>query len=210
MDNANHYVKLMGCSTLKRRAQEHALPQGESGLQITNLDARLITGGWPTPKDNYLFSGCSFTLANRSKQPFPASAVASQWVTLDFYIATTNNRAQGLSGLLHIGDVQWHVNLGGGEQNQCALEPNDLYNMSRRVTGHLKRMIPGLPYYLYAQVRNETDSQQLTGSFTEQTFTQIPHIAEQGRSVAGRAVATFVAALFFASKLFLAGPAITK
>ena len=195
MDVANYYANLAVTA-----------PEKETGLKTVRLQAQMVNGGWPTPQENYLFSGCSVSIENQGLLPFPVSAKDSEWVTLDFYIADDNDMNRRLSDLMYIGDVAVKVNLASRERTVCNFSHNDLFNMSRGVTGSRKHVIPGDPFYLYAQVRSESDSQQLAGSFTEQAFIQIPHNAGQGRSLAGRAAATFVAALFFVSKLFFAGP----
>lgn len=148
------------------------LPQPETvpGLQIQNLSAQLINGGWPTPQNNFLFSGCNFSVTNQAPTPFPAAGV-SPWVSVDFYFATSNDMNQQRSQLIPIGDAPLNVHLASKQQAGFGIAPNDLYNMSRFVAGNPGLITKGTPYYLYAQVRSETGSQVLTGSFSPGTFT---------------------------------------
>lgn len=144
-------------------------PHGESGLMIENLQAQLVNGGWPTPQNNFLFSNCNFTIANRSDSKFPMTPATSQWVSVDVYFSTSNSMDQTLSQLISIGDTPAQVNLEpGASQN---IVPPKLFDISRFVTGNPGIIKNGTPYFLYAQVRSETNSQKLTGAFSTGTFT---------------------------------------
>ncbi|MCW4467949.1 hypothetical protein OGH69_03145 [Flavobacterium sp. MFBS3-15] len=146
-------------------------PETVPGLRIANLAAQMVNGGWPNSQNNYLFSGCSFTVINQTSNPFPPSVDISQWVSLDFYFATSNDMNQQRSQLISIGDAPLNVNLGPNQQINSSILPKDLYNIGRFVTGNPGLITKGTPYYLYAQVRSQTNSQQLTGAFSQGTFT---------------------------------------
>jgi hypothetical protein len=144
-------------------------PMGEGSLIIQNLQAQLVPDGWPTPQNNFLFSSCNFTVTNTSASSFPPPPATSQWVSVDFYFSTSNSTEQTLSQLISIGDAPALVNLQpGASQNTL---PSNLYDVARFLTGDPGIISGNTSYYLYAQVRSATNSQQLTGAFSTGKFT---------------------------------------
>jgi hypothetical protein len=145
-----------------------------TGLQVGNLQAQLVSGGWPNPQNNFLFSGCGFSITNNTGEAVPPSSAPTPYVSVDFYFSTSNSMNQQLSELIKIGDAPASVTLQNQQQTNYSLSANDRFNMGRNLTGNPALITPGTAYYLYAQVRSNNNSQKLTGSFSQGTYTPTP------------------------------------
>lgn len=151
-------------------------PAGVDDLQASALTATLVTGGWPTSANNYLFSACGFTLTNVGSLGFPVAG-QSTWVSVDFYLTTSNSTTQPVSGLTKIGDQGVQItSLAAGKpfSVNVGTSSNGLFNMGRLYTGN-PGLLPTGNYYLYVQVRNAAGTVNLgEGAFSAGTFTPVP------------------------------------
>lgn len=125
----------------------------------------------PDPTHNYNFSACAFKLKNLNPKTFPGPN-ASPWVSVDFYVSTSNTRAASTMTL--IGDVPLYVNDLASEASMdvnVATQTDGLYNMSRFLLGNPNLLTVGTTYYLYVQVRNPDGSIDFdAGSFAPSSF----------------------------------------
>jgi hypothetical protein len=124
----------------------------------------------PDPQHNYYFGACSLSIRNANTYAFPPPGL-SPWVSLDFYVSTTNDKSA--RGLIKIGDVPMQVaNLRPQGTLQFDVEAQNigLYNMSRLLLANPKLLNPGTSYYLYAQARNEQGTIVDAGTYSSSPF----------------------------------------
>lgn len=126
---------------------------GRSELSVSGVNAVLVSGGWPTSAQNYLFSSCQFAITNNTGTVYPQGATTSPWVSIDCYFSTSNTPDR--SQLIHIGDVPYNVGtMQASHVNQVNLSdlPNGLFNMARFYTSN-PNLLPTGTYYLFIEVR---------------------------------------------------------
>ncbi|MCH2155355.1 MAG: hypothetical protein MK080_05090 [Opitutales bacterium] len=151
---------------------------GLSNLSISNLNAQIVPGGWPTEGQNHLFSTASFKITNNTGLVFPPAAAkeTSPWISVDCYFSKSNEIPQSIGELVHIGDIPVHIAAlpAGGEVTiNVARLRFGLYNMAREYTSR-PFLLPEANYYLYLQVRSNEGIQLWEGGFSTDTFTPVP------------------------------------
>ena len=144
---------------------------GHKALVLNSLS--LTYFGNPTKNSNYVFSACSFTIKNTSRDKFPPNAKVSEWVSVDFYASAANN-ATSLSSMTKIGDCPASISAGqsGGASQAYVLTPYQLYQITREIFSSVPSKLSSGSYYVYALVRN--DDNAMTGMFSSAKFTLPP------------------------------------